>query len=438
MVQSLRPTRRCFNQASLTILPEGVPMPSSRACLSLLVLFGLSLPSATAQEWTRFRGPNGSGVSEATTVPSSWTDKDFTWKVALPGKGYSSPVLWGAKVFLTAGDRKTGKRIVLCLDADSGRTLWTKELDAKSYAMHQRNSVATATPTVDAGRVYLTWATPSRLTAMALDHDGKLVWEVDLGPFKSQHGFGVSPILHDGMLILANDQDNGGSLIALDAATGKERWKMPRKSKNATYATPCIYQTGTRPAELILTNWQLGISAVNPKNGRNTWEISVFDRTRNERAIGSPVVAGDLILGSCGFTTAQKHLVAVKPDADGKPKEVWRLERGVPHMSTPLVKDGMVFLCNDQGLVTCLEAATGKQLWQERVDGSFSASPVCAGDRLYLVANDGTVHVLKAGAKFERLGGGVLGEATQSTPAIARGRMYLRTESHLICIGGKK
>ena len=324
-------------------------MPSLRACLSLLGLLGLSLPSAIAQEWTRFRGPNGAGVSNATTIPTSWTEKDFAWKVSLPGKGHSSPVLWGDRLFVTAGDRKSGKRIVLCLDADTGRTLWTKEFDAKSYSMHQRNSVATATPTVDGQRVYLTWATPDRVTAMALDHDGKLVWDVDLGPFKSQHGFGVSPILFDGLLILANDQDNGGSLIALDAATGKQQWKVPRKSKNATYATPCVYQSGTRPAELILTNWQLGVSAVNPKNGEINWEISVFDRDRNERSIASPVIAGDLILGSCGFTTAQKHLVAVRPDADGKPKEVWRLERGVPHIPTPLVKDGMIFLCGDQG-----------------------------------------------------------------------------------------
>jgi outer membrane protein assembly factor BamB len=217
----------------------------------LLITFTLT---ASGQEWTRFRGPNGAGVSDATSIPVMWTTKDQLWKTALQGTGHSSPVVLGDKVFVTAGDPKSGKRLIHCVSADKGAVLWTKEFDASAYKMHKRNSIATSTPAVDADRLYLAWGTPDRVTMMALDHQGELKWQTDLGPFKSQHGFGASPVVVDGLVILQNDQDGGGAIIALDAATGKKRWELPRQPKNATYSTPCLYQpAGQRPV-LIFTN----------------------------------------------------------------------------------------------------------------------------------------------------------------------------------------
>src|SRR5262249_12535296 len=150
--------------------------------------------------------------------------------------------------------------------------------------------------------------------------------------------------------------------------------------------------------------------------GKLNWELSVFEPKRPERAIASPVIAGDLILGTCGFVTAQKHLVAVRPGNPGrevKPQEVWRLERAVSYLPTPLVKGELVFLCSEQGMATCLEAATGKLVWQERLNANFSASPVCAGEHLYCVSDDGEVVVLKATSQFELVARNPLGEATQ-------------------------
>jgi outer membrane protein assembly factor BamB len=291
---------------------------------------------------------------------------------------------------------------------------------------------------VDADRIYVAFATPAAVNVTALDHAGKVVWEADLGPYVSQHGYGPSPILHDGLLILPNDQDKGGSLVALDPATGKVRWRIPRKSKNATYSTPCVRWNGDGRAELIFTNWQLGMTAVDPADGTVRWSLSVFDTGTQERAIGSPVVAGDLVLATSGFTTGKRELVAVAADGRGGAREVWRLERGVPHMPTPLVKGELVFLCNELGIATCVEAATGKVRWQKRLGGNFSASPVCAGERIYCVADDGTVHVLAASATFERLGTNRLGGSTQATPAIARGKMFFRTAGHLLAVGAGK
>jgi outer membrane protein assembly factor BamB len=249
----------------------------------------------------------------------------------------------------------------------------------------------------------------------------------------------VSLILHKDLLIVPDDQDDTGSLIALDRQKGEVRWKVPRKSGNATYSTPCVYQAEGRPAELIFTNWQHGITAVDPDTGKINWEASVFDVDKKERAIASPVIAGDLILGTCGFVTAQKHLVAVRPDPKGeKAVEVWRLERAVSYLPTPLVKDRWIFQCSEQGLASCLEAATGKLLWQERLNGDYSASPVLVGDRLYCVSQEGEVVVLAASDQYRLLARNPLGEGTQSTPAVANGRLYFRTYSHLIAIGGSK
>jgi outer membrane protein assembly factor BamB len=239
-------------------------------------------------------------------------------------------------------------------------------------------------------------------------------------------------------LILANEQDGGGSLLGLETATGKIRWQIPRKSGNATYATPCVYQAGSRPAEIIFTNWQHGITAVEPRSGKISWEISAFEPSMPERSIASPIVVGDMVLGTCGFVTAQKHHVAVRPGDGGKAKEIWRLEKAVSYLGTPLVKGPWIFLFSEKGIGSCLEAKSGKVLWQERLDGNFSSSAVCAGDHIYCPGDDGQVVVIAAKDKFQLLARNPLGEATQSTPAIAQGRMFFRTTGHLICVGGKK
>lgn len=408
-------------------------------CVGLLVLsFTAALP---AQEWTRFRGPNGSGMGNAPTLPVKWTERDFNWKVPIPGAGVASPVLWGDKVFLASGEAKTGQRIVLCLNAADGKALWTRRFDAAPYKMHLRNSVATATPAVDAERVYTSWATPDQYTVLALDHAGKEAWTAQLGPYKSQHGFGSSPIVYEDLLIVPNDQDDGGSLIALDKTNGKVRWQLPRQPKNATYSTPCVYQHSDSAPVLIFTNWQHGITAVEPKTGKVAWELSVFETNKQERAVASPVVAGDLILGTCGFVTAQKHFVAVRPgdpQKGTKPQEVWRVEKMVSYLPSPLVKGDRVYLCTEQGIASCLDLATGKVIWQERVPGSYAGSPVCAGEHLYCTSLDGDVLVLKMADKFETVARNALGEGTQSTPAIANGRIYFRTNGHLIAIGGPR
>lgn len=405
------------------------------------VVVASSLSNVFGQEWTRFRGPNGSGISEAKTIPTQWTEKDFRWKISLPGVGHGSPVVWKDRLFVLAEENDGRKRVVVCVQTGTGKVLWTKSFESRTHRKHRKNSYASSTPAVDAEHVYVSWGTPAGLILMALDHDGEMVWKADLGPFKGGHGFAVSPIVYKDSVILANDQDGKSTLISVNRNTGKVQWNVPRHSQRTTYSTPCVYERPGRPAELIFTNWRHGITGIDPKTGKTNWEKSVFDQSHKERAIGSPIVAGDLVIGSCGFTTAQKHVVAVRPGNRENPQsvqEVFRIEKAVPHIPTVLVYKNYLYLWSDKGIVTCCDAKTGKVVWQRRVGGNFFGSPVCVDGRLMSINNKGVMYVLATGPKYQLLAKNSLGDACQSTPAIANGRMFIRTESHLIAIGGRK
>lgn len=407
-------------------------------CLCLLCTF-IAPAKAHAQEWTRFRGPNGSGISTAKTVPVTWNEEDYNWQIDLPGQGHSSPVLWGEKLFLTSADVEAGERYLICIDANSGKTLWQHGYSFAKHKKHKNNSFASSTPAVDAKHVYMLWQSRETSSLVAVDHDGKDAWTYDLGPFQGGHGGAISPIVYREMVILGNDHEGHSSLLAVECQTGEVRWQTERRSTRATYATPCVFQPEGRAEELVFTDWEQGISGIDPQTGNLKWEIGVFGSAK-QRAIGSPVVVGDLVIGTCGFVTADKHAVAVRPydaTAAGNVKEVFRIERAVPHIPTPLVFGKLLFLWSEKGIVTCVDAATGEQHWQQRVGGNFSGSPVCVDGKLYAVDDSGTVVVLAAASEFEELARNDLGELSRSTPAVAGGVMYLRTTSKLFSIGGE-
>ena len=391
---------------------------------------------ATAEDWTRFRGPNGSGVV-SDSIPAKWKPGNIGWKVELPGAGHGSPVTWGDRIFLLAGIEETGERIPVCLAKADGALLWKKSFKAGKHKHHRYNTFASSTPAVDAGRVYHAWGTPQQLTVIAFTHDGRQVWKAELGKVKGGHGFGASPIIYKDLVLLNNDQDGKSSLIALNRKDGSVRWSVPRKSKRLTYSTPCIYRNAKGEDEIIFTNWQHGITSVDPETGKVLWENDVFGKPANERAIGSPVLAGDLVIGTCGFVTKLKHVVALRPVPGKKEaEEVWRIERSVPHIPTPLVANDWIYLWNDQGILTCADHQTGKPLWDERLGGEGYSSAVCAGDRIFRVSRRGVVTVIPANGKFETLGTYDLGESCFATPAVSDGVMYIRTEKHLFAVGG--
>ena len=417
--------------------------------LLLVLLTIVSSAFAANPQCPRFRGPDGAGVSDAETVPVKWTDKDYNWTVKLPGEGYSSPVVWGTKIFLTSADKKTARRTVLCLDAADGRILWLRNYESKTHKMHRDNSYAAATPALDAERVYVTWSTPKQVTLAALDHEGKEVWRRDLGPYVGIHGSGASPIVVGDMVVLANDQEDlkwyswldksakGKSfLIAVDCKTGKTRWKVPRRSTLSAYGTPCVRRSEGGKAELIFTSTSHGVTAVDAAAGKVNWEVpKIF----LDRCAGSPIVVGGLVIASYGRGNFGSLLVAIRPKGKNvRAKVVWSMTKKVPLVPTPLAVGGRLFCWSDQGTVTCLDVATGKQIWQERVGSNFYSSPVCVNGRLYCISKKGVVFVIAAAGKFELLAKMDLGEQCYATPAIADGVMYIRTNTKLFSLGGKK
>ncbi|MCA9068210.1 MAG: PQQ-binding-like beta-propeller repeat protein, partial [Planctomycetaceae bacterium] len=270
-----------------------ISMPIRFLCYLLLLTLTLLHSNATAENWTRFRGPNGSGISSATTVPVKWSDKDYRWTAELPGEGHSSPVVWGDRLFVTSADGKTGIRYLVCLNALTGEQLWKKQFEFEKYKKHNNNSFASNTPTVDEAFVYVLWQSPESSTLSAFSHQGDKAWTEDLGPYRHGQGGGTSPVIFEDMVVVSNDHGQGSFLAAYDRKTGEERWKVPREGKRASYSTPCVYRPAGQPAELIFTHCFEGVIGVDPQTGKQKWMVDPFGRFP-QRAVVSPFVAGDL------------------------------------------------------------------------------------------------------------------------------------------------
>jgi outer membrane protein assembly factor BamB len=403
----------------------------------LIALVVLSALAGHSQEWTRFRGPNGTGLSDAKTIPTKWTASDINWKVALPGEGHSSPVLWGDRIFITSHDASASQFVVLCIDTTDGRVLWQQANSLRVHDKHRLNSFATATPAVDADRVYVCRTEPARITFTAFDHAGQTVWEKNLGPFGINHGAGASPIVHGDLVVFPNEHRGVSFLIAMEASTGQERWRVPRTSDAGNYSTPCVYQPERGESALIFNSQAHGISAIAPDTGDILWEFrDAFDK----RSVSSPVIAGDLVIGSCGSGGGGNYVVAVRagdPARNRAPSLAYQVRRSAPYVPTSICVGDALYLWSDGGVVSRVNTATGEVHWQERVEVDFYGSPVCVDGRLFCVSTTGEVVVVRAGEQFEVLARNPLSETTHSTPAVAGGRMYIHTSGHLISVGGK-
>lgn len=412
-------------------------MRHQRIWLAITASFACFLcVEASAQQWTRFRGDNGNGIATTQSFPAKWESKHYRWQVELPGIGHSSPVIWGNRLFAASGDEASGVRIVFCVDAESGKRLWTREFAASTHRKHRLNSFSSSTPTVDAERVYFCWGTPDEVKIVALDHQGRDVWQFTLDGFRGGHGYGVSPIVYGDLLVIPNEQSGDSSLIALDRHTGDLRWQIHRDSKVA-YSTPCVFRQADGREQLVFTNWEQGIVGIRPDDGATVWAADVFDKAHVKTAIGSPVTYDDIVVGVCGWMGVKQQVVAVRVGgklASPQVSEVWRVERSAPLCTTPLVCRGLVFLWADDGIVTCLDAKTGHIHWRQRVGGEYYASPVFAGGAMFNFSTDGRAVALAADSTYQVLARNELPEGSHATPAVVDGVMYVRTFSKLIAI----
>ncbi len=408
------------------------------ACCTFGIVLAMALPSR-GEQWSRFRGPNGSGVSDVTSVPAKWSAEDVRWKQTLPGLGHSSPVIWNDKVFVSSADVDAGKRYLFCFQTRDGRELWRKEFALpKKGRKHRYNSFASSSAALDADRVYFLQQDKTGSPLTAFDHAGNVLWTYDLGPYTHGQGPATSPIVFEESVIVSNDHKAGSFLLSLDRRTGKEQWKIPRAGKRACFTTPCVYAVEGRPTELIFSHCYEGISGVDPRTGRENWMIDVFG-TFPQRAVASPFLLGDAIVAGSGAVNGTKTVVVVKPKTsndESTVKEIFRIERTSPHVPTGVAYDGRLYLWNDAGIVSCFDGATGKKVWQNRTTGTFFSSPICVNGRLYNINLEGDVYVLATGDTFELLAKNPLGEGSRATMSVGDGKLFVHTYSQLIAIGG--
>jgi outer membrane protein assembly factor BamB len=410
---------------------------SLRVNLLAATLLLASSVATAGENWSRFRGPNGRGVAAGISFPATWTADDYDWKVPLPGKGHSSPVGWGDRLFVTTGDQESGELALVALDAKSGKSLWEKRFKSVPHHLHAANSYASSTPAVDSARVYITWASPDSLKVAALTHDGEEAWQRELGSLEYKHGFGGSPAVVEDLVIVANDNLGESFVTALDAETGKPRWRRERAAGTESYATPAVWQAENGTTQIVVHSTEEGMAGLAPADGSTVWQLAeVFP----VRCVGSPLVAGGLILGGSGEGGNGKSFTAVKPPATagGEATVAYQLSKSLPQVPTPVATDELLFVWSDRGVVSCYDLATGKQHWMERVGGNYYGSPVIAGDKLYCIAADGEVVVLAADKEYKLLGRNDLGEASHATPIVHGGKMFLRTETALICLPASK
>jgi len=416
-----------------------IRLPLSRPFI-LASLIALAV-SATAQEWTRFRGPNGSGLGNA-NLPEKITGKDINWRLELPGTGHSSPVVWGDRVFVTctpkAAPDAEARRLVVCISAKDGKLQWQREFATGLFRKHGDNSFASPSCAVDAERVYFWLPGPDQSELIALAQaDGKQLWKVELGPFRAQHGPGASPIVEKGAVILQSSQDDPGSFIgAWDGASGKQLWKHDIKGGKHTISTPCVLAAQGGPQIISLTS-DNGLLAIDPATGKNLWAIPNLFKLR---CVASPVLTSEsMIVAQCGEGQATSEIQVIKGAAEKQPAKAYDIVRIGGYVPTPIAVGDLLFLWKENGTVTCTRSKDGEQLWSERVEGPYYSSPICIGGkggRLYNLTRSGDLVSIAAAEKFRLIQRLPLGEKnTYATPAVSGGKMFVRTFSQLISIG---
>lgn len=422
------------------------------------VTFALALLFATfasaKTDWSRFRGPNGTGVAETSGLPESVTAESTLWNVELD-KGWSSPVLWEDKIFVTA-ETGPGKHAVIALSAKDGRELWRHEESFAEHKKHNFNSFASSSVFVDAERIYVNWGTGTTIQALALDHSGKQVWKNEhVADYIHEHGTGISPIVVDGIMIVRSEFDwqrDGkvytedpeqqkwkSCVVGLDAKTGKQVWRLEIPNCLNTYSTPVLNVRADGKKEIICTNNASGVMGIDPATGKINWQ---HNEGYKQRSLGSGVLHDGVYFCTFGTGGGVKEFAAI--DITGpKPKPVnFTFSKGLPYVPSPLVMGDNMYLLGDGGILKTVKFKTGELIYEERVNGSsgsskFFSSPVAGDGKIYCGSQQGDLIVLKAGDKFEQLSANKLDSTINATPAIGDGRIYVRTEKMLWCIGAK-
>lgn len=403
-----------------------------------------------AENWPGWRGPRGDGTSLEKGVPVKWSaTENVAWKMKVPGRGHSSPVIWGDRVLLASCLPEKEQRILLCLDRRTGRELWRRVVIKSGLeTLHRLNSRASGTPATDGKLIFATFMkidgrkvpapnvgaarliTPGTIVVAAFDMDGRQKWNVEIGEFISAHGFNSCPVIYEDLVIINGDHDGKSYMAALDRETGKVRWKVKREHGIRSYGTPIIRKVGGR-TQMVLAGSK-AVTSYDPDTGRQHWTVD----GPTEQFVASMVFDGSRFFVTGGFP--ERHILAIRPDGKGNVTEThiaWRARRGASYVPSPIVVGKYFLVVADSGVASCFLAKTGERLWMERLGGGHSASTISAGGLVYFVSDKGVTSVVKPGPKFEVMAKNEIGELVSSSPAISQGQIFIRGEKHLFCVG---
>lgn len=448
--------------------PWSVPRRAASHLAALAVVL-LASSSASAQNWPAFRGTDASGVAATAKPPVQWdlaTSKNVAWKTAVPGLSHSSPIVWGTRIYVTTAVASSGKPTVitgdssksgidsatdmvshtwrlLAIDSATGKVLWDRAVHqgVPRLKRHVKASHASATPATDGKQIVALLGSEG---LFCFDMDGKTKWRQDLGVMdvglvddpSYQWGPASSPLIFENVVIVQNDRHKDSFVAAYDLASGKQVWRTSH-DELPSWATPAVVRTNGRSE--IVTNSGKFIRGFDPKTGRELWRLS---DNQTQVKVPTPVVAGELVIVTGGYPPGGRPIYAIKPGGSGEldPKTLaWRTDRGAPYTGTPLVYDGILYACTDNGILSAYDPKTGERIYQERVSpkaAGFSASPVAAAGRIYLASEDGDVFVVRAGRTFGLLATNPMGEILMATPAISGNLLIVRTGTQIVAVRG--
>jgi outer membrane protein assembly factor BamB len=428
--------------------------------------FGLLAQTVSAGNWPQWRGPDGSGISTEKNLPSEWSPtKNIKWKTPIDGRSHSSPIVWGKMIFLTTaiegaevpgakaakhmlgdkefvhpdsiGANKKHTFKVIAVDRDSGKIVWQQTAwEGTPYDdRHRKSSYAASTPATDGKMVYAFFGTEG---LYAYDFKGKLAWKAQIGNIATLGmGAATSPILFDNLVIVQADEDNGEAsfIVALDKKTGKEVWKASRKGVQVSWSTPLLVKTASR-TELIASGTEFVIG-YDPATGKELWRHKGVE----SNAIPSPVANNEMVYLVAGFPAKIAMAIRLGQNGDltGTPNVPWKYEKGTAYVPSPILYGDYLYLTTDRGILTALDAKTGEVKYEGGripIPATFTASPVAFEGKILMTSEDGDTFIIKAGPKHEIIGTNSVGEAVYASPAIADGRIFIRGEKNLYCIGG--
>jgi outer membrane protein assembly factor BamB len=410
-----------------------------RLCLVSCVSVFFVAVSASAADWPQFRGPAGDGHATAKNLPTTWNETtNVAWRTEIPGKGWSSPSLFRGRLYLTtaapvdSNDAEGGPLSLrtLAVDAASGRILWNVEVfrqDAESPKIHAKNSHASPTAIVEGNLIYVHFGHQG---TACLDLEGKIVWKNESYRYEPVHGNGGSPALVDGLLIFSCDGADEPYVVALDAATGAERWRFQRLSDSTnkfSFSTPMVITVSGK--QQLITAGSGVVNSLDPATGHEIWRVTYGN---GYSVIPKPVFGHGRVFIATGYNTPT--VMAIRPDGAGDVTEThvaWTMKKAAPHTPSLLVVENELYLVSDKGIATCLDARTGAEHWQERIGGGFSASPLFAEGKIYLQSEEGLALVLKPAKTFTKLADAGFKERTLASYAVSDSALFIRTEKNL-------